>query len=146
MVPINKRLNNQERIEYLKQVLNLRKRWMPYENAIRSFCEVIKAECDFLNKTDDVSSYSKEFREYPYLCRWLLLSFNDLKHIKSIIDADKYHGEYLKFLAKVRGFKSIYREFWKKDINNWIIETSGVKVCPYCNLAYTFNRGSKTMG
>ena len=146
MVPINRRLNNQEIIEYLRQVLNLRKRWMPYENAIRSFCEVIKAECDLLNKIDVEYGYSKEFREYPYLCRWLLLSFNELKHIVNIIDIDKYHDEYLNFFVKIRGFKSIYKEFSKRDINNWIIETSGVKVCPYCNLAYTFNRGSKTMG
>lgn len=146
MVPINKRLNDQEKVEYLRKVFDLRKRWSPYENAIHEFCEVIKDECDFVDENDMDSIYLKEFKDVPYLCRWLLLSFNDLKHIKSIIDADKYHGEYLKFLAKVRGFKSIYREFWKKDINNWIIETSGVKVCPYCNLAYTFNRGSKTMG
>lgn len=146
MVSINKRLNNQERIEYLRQVFNLRKRWMPYENAIHAFCEAIKSEYDFLIKTEADSIYPKELSEYPYLCKWLLLSFNELKLVRNIIEVDKYHDEYLKFSVKARGFKSIYKEFSKNDINNWIIETSSVKVCPYCNLAYTFNRGSKTTG
>lgn len=34
----------------------------------------------------------------------------------------------------------IYKDFSSNNINNWIIETTGVRVCPYCNLAYTFNR------
>ncbi len=42
-------------------------------------------------------------------------------------------------------FKIIYDEsFSIKDINNWIINETDVKVCPYCNLTYTYNRGSST--
>ena len=35
-------------------------------------------------------------------------------------------------------------KFSKENINNWIIGKTQVKVCPYCNLAYTYNRGMNT--
>jgi hypothetical protein len=42
-------------------------------------------------------------------------------------------------------FKEIYIvKFSKENINNWIIDKTQVKVCPYCNLAYTYNRGMNT--
>lgn len=42
-------------------------------------------------------------------------------------------------------FKDIYSSsFSKKNINNWIIDKTQVNVCPYCNLAYTYNRGMNT--
>ena len=33
-----------------------------------------------------------------------------------------------------------------KNHNNWMIEKNQIKVCPYCNLAYTYNRESSKVG
>lgn len=84
---------------------------------------------------EEINSYSELERrrknEYP----------NNLIIIKTLKFAICYDTIYNRFSK----FKEIYTsEFSKRNINNWIIEKTQVKVCPYCNLAYTYSRGKMT--
>lgn len=38
-------------------------------------------------------------------------------------------------------FSEFYDDWSRKGINCWITEKTGLKVCPYCNISYTYNRG-----
>ena len=142
MVPIKKKLSDQEAAEYVELILKLRTQWESCENAIKKFCDSIKAEYELPEIDVDIPDTSMN---YPILSKWLLLPFNELRQIRDIIDTDNYHDDYLALVKEVGKFKNIYKSFSKAGINRWIIETSGVKICPYCNLAYTFNRRNKTM-
>lgn len=68
----------------------------------------------------------------------------------------KNNSKIKRFLRKRRTYDNIYddfsdfitiytRKFSEKNCNNWIVEKTGIKVCPYCNLAYTYNRGESTV-
>lgn len=37
-------------------------------------------------------------------------------------------------------FNRFYHNWSKKRINHWIIKKTGLRVCPYCNILYTYNR------
>lgn len=85
--------------------------------------------------------------------------FQEIKEIKSYHDLQirrkrKYttHFGVLSELNRIVNYDSIYDEFKKftvyydkfsaKGINGWIIEKTEMKVCPYCNISYTYNRGN----
>lgn len=38
-------------------------------------------------------------------------------------------------------FNTFYDKWSEKKINYWIMEKTELKVCPYCNILYTYNRG-----
>jgi hypothetical protein len=64
------------------------------------------------------------------------------KSIESIVNGkvsyESIHNSFKEFI-------SIYDDFFSnKEVNVWIIKKTGVKVCPYCNLAYTYSRGNRT--
>lgn len=154
MIPINKRLSIQEQKEYVKQVIGLRKKWRKDEIAVSTFLKVIKKSfilpSSFVN-FDDL----EEYKSYPNLSKWLLLSFDQIMLIRDTIEKDEckcvserdgYYDEYLKFLDTAKHFRDIYKSFSTNNINNWIIKTTGVRVCPYCNMAYTFNREKTVTG
>lgn len=48
----------------------------------------------------------------------------------------KYDSIYSNFI----GFNIFYDNWSKKRINYWIIEKTELKVCPYCNISYTYSR------
>ena len=147
MIPITKRLDSSEKAEYICRVLELRKRWAAYENAIRNFCRAIEKEYPLQDCDIEAGLLADKYKKYPYVCKWLVMPFDDIRRIRDIAnEKNKYKGDYIKLRESVRHFENIYDSFSGADINNWIIDVSGVKVCPYCNLAYTFNREKKTMG
>lgn len=49
--------------------------------------------------------------------------------------------EYEKIYNDFQRFNIFYNNWSKKRINYWITEKTGLKVCPYCNISYTYNRG-----
>lgn len=51
---------------------------------------------------------------------------------------EKYNKLYEYFAC----FDKIYKKFSKHKINQWIVEVTGLDVCPYCNISYTYNRKS----
>lgn len=147
MIPITKRLNCSEKEEYIRQVLALRKKWKGYEFAIRTFCETIKTDYPLPDCGIEDDLHFTEYKLFPYTCKWLVMSFNDIRQIQELSEEkNKYHNDYIKLRDSVNHFLNIYDSFSGANVNNWIIDTSEVRICPYCNLAYTFNRETKTMG
>lgn len=57
--------------------------------------------------------------------------------ISNILLAD---AGYYQIYSIFRNFISIYGKWSQKKINYWITEKTGLKVCPYCNISYTYNR------
>lgn len=52
--------------------------------------------------------------------------------------------KYDEFCEYFNLFQKGYEEkFTQKGINAWIVEQTGLRVCPYCNILYTYNRGDK---
>lgn len=51
--------------------------------------------------------------------------------------AVKYDAIYNDF----KEFNVFYDNWSKKRINYWVMEKTGLKVCPYCNISYTYSRG-----
>ena len=43
--------------------------------------------------------------------------------------------------ADFEAFRAFYDDWPKGGINYWIIEKTEIKVCPYCNISYTYSRG-----
>lgn len=54
-----------------------------------------------------------------------------------VSNAVKYDAIYNNF----EKFNVFYDNWSKKGINYWITEKTKLKVCPYCNISYTYNRG-----
>lgn len=49
---------------------------------------------------------------------------------------EKYNDLHTYFMC----FNKRYKNFSKQKINQWIVEVTGLEVCPYCNISYTYNR------
>lgn len=144
MIPISKRLSDVEQAEYIHRVFELRKRWRNYEEIVRKFCEFVSYKvCD--NCVSGLIKSMTEYKKYPYLCRWILMPYSDIFELRKKIDNHSNDSYYRQLLNEFQKFKSIYNDFSRHNLNGWIVEISNVRVCPYCNLAYTFNRGKETV-
>lgn len=44
--------------------------------------------------------------------------------------------------ADYKDLITVYEQFSANGINTWIIEKTEIKVCPYCDISYTYNRGN----
>ncbi|WP_291648010.1 hypothetical protein [Clostridium sp.] len=82
----------------------------------------------------------KELRGYCDLVKRRKYSYSKNKNVS--VELNKPNG-YDKIYSEFDDCKNIYDLFSKKQINRWVIEKTDVKVCPYCNLAYTYNRKDK---
>ena len=92
MIPITKRLNCSEKEEYIRQVLALRKKWKGYEFAIRTFCETIKTDYPLPDCGIEDDLHFTEYKLFPYTCKWLVMSFNDIRQIQELSEEkNKYH-------------------------------------------------------
>lgn len=110
--------------------------------------EQIKEYLDNLIKWDLDGIYIAAKRIYPGMKE--IKSYHDLKNRRS----KNYtaHSGVLSELNRVITYDNIYTDFEKfpeyyekfsaKGINSWIVEKTDMKVCPYCNISYTYNRGS----
>ncbi|OCB00109.1 hypothetical protein [Clostridium beijerinckii] len=80
---------------------------------LQGYCDLVKRRNYSYSNHKDVSVKLKQFNNY-----------------------DKIYSEFVNYI-------NIYGEFSKQKINWWIVDKTNVKVCPYCNLAYTYNRKEK---
>lgn len=86
-------------------------------------CAKIKSYCDLVRRRKH--KYSNNVNK---------------KNIKNILNKKyTYESIYMMF----EKCKYAYEQFSNKGINSWIIDKTEMNVCPYCNLAYTYNRGKK---
>lgn len=77
-----------------------------------------------------------------------LTSYGDLRKRRGRLKAKG--GTFYKIISKpilydclhalFAEFIEIYAKFVSQKINQWIVDETGVRVCPYCNLAYVYNR------
>lgn len=110
--------------------------------------EQIKEYLDNLIKRDLDGIYIAAKSIYPGMKE--IKSYHDLKNRRNKNYAA--HPSVLSELNRVITYDSIYvgfEEFTKyydkfsaNGINSWIVEKTDMKVCPYCNISYTYNRGS----
>lgn len=59
---------------------------------------------------------------------------------KKIGNMIKNATQYKDIYDKFQMFITFYDKWSQNEINGWIIEKTGLKVCPYCNIMYTYNR------
>lgn len=55
-------------------------------------------------------------------------------HLKEPIWYDRKYSSY-------ESFVKFYKKYSEEEINNWIVKKTDMKVCPYCNISYTYSRG-----
>lgn len=87
-------------------------------------------------------------RNYPSIKK--IKSFHDLKERrkrkkiyhknKTVVDLLEAEVEYDKIYNDFENFSAFYQRFSVKGINRWIVEKTEMRVCPYCNILYTYNR------
>ena len=157
MIPIRFRLSDSEKLEYIDE-MEAEKYKMKYPaqyyfcmwlvltyeeiDDIKSFIYKKFIEKDLKKVSAYMTSYKKkEIKNYS--------DFNDRrgkKYTNSAINIYLNKKIFYDIIYKCfSNFKDIYTvKFSKENINNWIIGKTQVKVCPYCNLAYTYNRGMNT--
>ncbi len=119
---------------------------MPYDEMeeIRKYLEGIIIE-DLKSLNDSIREIDKSIKG--------LTSYHDLKARRTklysknpavkklLLEAVSYDSIYTAF----KDFIKFYKEFPKDShrVNHWIIEKTGLKVCPYCNIQYTYSRKTK---
>ena len=82
----------------------------------------------------------KELQSYCDLVRRRKLAYDKQKIVSVELNKpNDYDTIYLEFTE----CKNTYDQFSKRRVNDWIIGKANVNVCPYCNLAYTYNRKEK---
>jgi len=190
MIPIKYRLDVQAEKEYIKKVVSCIADSKTVSNKLEQLLIQIECERSGLGQViiDEAKRFKIDYPEYPVLCAWLVMSYQNIQRIKEyfeekiqtdldvknigakVIKSDfkdlwSYHGlrerrkrykksanrtmyNYLRIpicydivYKDYEEFINVYKEFSNKEINNWIIEQTDMKVCPYCNISYTYNRG-----
>ena len=100
------------------------------------------------NDLDNINRYmltkgKREVSSYSALRERRKLKYKKNSAIKKFLKQDIVYDEIYSWFSDL---KDIYTEkFSKGGHNSWIIEKTQIRVCPYCNLAYTYNRGSSTV-
>lgn len=77
------------------------------------------------------------------VCAWIVMPYELMcdmyRRIQKFSDTTKNDLK-----SKFECCKNRYTNtFSKYGINKWIVKTTGIQVCPYCNLSYTYNRTSQ---
>lgn len=190
MIPIEYRLDANAEKEYIEKVLPCIKTKEFYAAELEKILKTMEKKGHSAGKKimDDAQRFSAEYPNYFYLCKWLVLSYEELEHVKEYLDQiiendlvrlnvsakviwsdiqeiKSYHDlknrrskhytghlglkellrtkiSYDEIFEKFEAFKKFYDKFSIEEIGRWIVEKTGTKVCPYCNISYTYNRGS----
>ena len=110
---------------------------MSYENMeeIKQYLHnVISTDLREINADIKEKGYNIEFNSYHDLKK----NINNNPDVKRIVPKKiKYDKIYDGF----KKFNLFYNNWSRKKINYWITEKTELKVCPYCNISYTYNRG-----
>lgn len=107
---------------------------------------VLFIKSNYINKNIDSINSQLSKRYEP------VKSYMDLRLRRKYKYSDIYIANLFKLEHKYDYMYTIFKEciniydnnFSSKGINYWIIENTDMKVCPYCNLSYTYNRGKNT--
>lgn len=190
MIPIKYRLDAVTEDIYVKKVISCIENPKNVSDELGKLLKDIEMKRPGIGRIilDDASRFTKEYPDFPVLCAWLVMSYQNLENIKgyfeqmiwedlviknvgarlknpNFIELKSYHGlrerrvryksskmiqvrsylripiAYDKIYYQYEDFLDFYKNFSKKEINNWIVEKTDMKVCPYCNISYTYNRG-----
>lgn len=119
---------------------------MPYEEmeTIKKYLDrMIDKDLKLLtNGIHSISKDLKEIKSYHSLRARRKLTYSKHPTAKTIlskpVNYDKIYDNYTDFVG-------YYHKFSQKEygINYWIIEKTGAKVCPYCNILYTYSRNNR---
>lgn len=115
---------------------------MPYKNLeeIKKYIEE-RIKRDLVKKNSDAVELYRKFTTVK--------SFQDLKARRNKYDYVSHPGLkeiiqdgiwYDPVYRDYEKFKTFYSKFSDAKINNWIVAKVDMKVCPYCNIAYTYSR------
>ena len=123
---------------------------MPYEdmNAIREIIfHKVKSEIEPITRAAETLSppiMLEKSQFYRTLKKQMIKKLTE-KQIDYIFNnGSLWLKKYDEFYTYFALFKEVYeKKFTKKNINGWIVEKTGLRVCPYCNILYTYNRGDK---
>lgn len=119
--------------------------WMTLEY---SLLERIKNYIDKNYIKPSLNNYNSILKKYKYrelqgYCDLLKRQkYSYYKHNNVSVELHKPNN-YDRIHSIFAEYIKVYGEFYKEKINWWIIDKTNVKVCPYCNLAYTYNRKEK---
>ena len=149
MIPIKKRYSETEKLYYIYRVLLIVSRKQRYSldrlaADIQYTIDKLPAGTDLRQLNNLVSQYQNEFREKSLIAAWLVMPCRQLKIIADAIS----RGTLLRKCVKKSKFfdlKNVYDTFSKENyqLNTWIVEKTGQRVCPYCNINYVYCRGKK---
>lgn len=112
---------------------------MPYEDIeeVKNYLYgIIKKDMDRINH--QIKNNKKpEIKSYHDLLNRSNKYFDDIyRSLKKSTSYDKIYNDFSEF-------NEFYKSWSKNNINRWITKQTGLKVCPYCNISYTYNRKDK---
>ena len=200
MLAIDFRLDGSGEREYLDQVLNCisEKERIESDRKLRAFVDFLNPFVNLkkrLGNKAEVFEKNAKYKEFGYLCMWLVMPYEDMNAIREIIfhkvkseiklitqaaetlsppimlaqsqfyrtlknqmikkltekqidyifnNGSLWLKKYDEFYTYFALFKEVYeKKFTEKKINVWIVKKTGLRVCPYCNILYTYNREDK---
>lgn len=113
-----------------------------------SFLERIKNYIDSSYIKPSLNNYNNILKKYDYkelqgYCDLVKRRNRSYKNHKDVSAKLNQLNNYDKIYSKFADYITVYGEFSKRKVNGWIIDKTNVKVCPYCNLSYTYNRKEK---
>lgn len=115
---------------------------MPYNELAKVkeyLCSIIRSDLEPINaEIKKIGSRIVKIKNYHDLQRRRKCNYeahpNIGKMIKGAVKYDNIYNQFQKFIT-------IYSRWPQSGINYWIIEKTELKVCPYCNISYTYSRG-----
>lgn len=101
--------------------------------------ELIMRDIENINvRAKHIRKKFKEIVSYSRLQKRRKYEYQSEPTLKSLLArAIEYDGIFRKFQEFIAFYED---DFSSKGINNWIVNKTGVNVCPYCNISYTYNR------
>lgn len=117
---------------------------MPYKDmeAIKKYIEK-KIQDDLARINLSARNYYRQFTPlksfHGLIERRRRYDYPKYPDVKAEIDKNTWYEQIYNNLKK---FEEFYDDFSHVKINNWIVQKVGMKVCPYCNIAYTYSRGN----
>lgn len=118
---------------------------MSYEEMaeIRNYLDdIIRSDLTLMNAfIKKISRNIKEIKSYHDLLERRKINYTANTIISKLVS---FKVNYDKIYNDFKNFITYYEHFPKMKINDWIIEKTELKVCPYCNITYTYSRGNTT--
>lgn len=150
---------NQNGLSVAGKILNRAKRFVKAHSDSWCLCEWLVISYDEMTEIrnylydlidSDLKTVNKEIKNTGHRVVEIR-SYHDLRSRRKKEYAGDTGKEVKKILLAPIDYDDVYNAFkefnvfydkWSKErINYWITEKTELKVCPYCNISYTYNRG-----